>query len=113
MKKLCVLVANHPRAYREAIAAALRLVRPHIEVVVADDLDHDLVCLAPDVVLCSSASAALHGVRAWVDLYPDGASTSTIFLDGVRRNVDAVTLPDLVRFVAEVEHVCRSVCETA
>lgn len=48
-------LANEPRAYREVIAAALRELRPRIEVFITEpeDLDAAVLQRTPHLVVCS------------------------------------------------------------
>jgi hypothetical protein len=71
-----VLVAHEPRAYREALAAALRALRPEAEVVVVEpqDLDGEASRRRPDLVFCSRLGEPVRSrARAWALLYPGGA----------------------------------------
>ncbi len=71
-----MLLANEPRAYRETLAAALRVVRPNLEVrvVAPDDLEAALHACTPVMVISSTLSSMLAGrTGRWLLLYPDGA----------------------------------------
>ena len=70
-----IVVANEPRSYREAMAVACQVVRPQVEVILAEpaDLDAEVARLDPQLVLCSWLTEDLRaGSRAWVVLYPGG-----------------------------------------
>jgi hypothetical protein len=92
-----VLVSAEPLAYRTTIAAALRLLRPEVEVVEAELSDRDEVIarLRPALVLCSCPAPA-DGAAIWVELYPDGADRTLVSEGGRRRWVEHPTLADLV-----------------
>ncbi len=83
-----LLVANEPQAYRQAIAGTVGKLRPDVEVLVAspsDDLDNSVVCLVPDMVICSQLTPAIESSRhAWVLLYPDGETRTVISIGGQR-----------------------------
>ncbi len=81
----CIVVANEPRSYREAMAAACRVLRPEIEVILAEpaDLDAAVVRLDPQFVLCSRLTEGLRtGSRAWIVLYPEGEARAVISVAG-------------------------------
>ena len=88
-----VLVAHEPRACREALAAALAILRPDAEVlaVAPEALDRALTQAPPALVFCGEVTAAVRAsAPAWVLLYPDGASVVETSVAGER-----ATLPDL------------------
>src|SRR5262245_30156890 len=80
-----VVVANEPLAYREALAATLREIRPDVETVVVapSELDHAAALHKPRVVVCSELTDAIEG-RSWALLYPHGASWSELNIAGKR-----------------------------
>lgn len=63
MEEVRALVANDPRIYREVIAAALRELRPLVEVVVAEpeELDREVERVRPHLVICNQATAIVRG----------------------------------------------------
>ena len=80
-----IVVANEPRSYREALAVACRVLRPQIEVILAEpaDLDAAVARLDPHLVLCSQLTEGLRtGTRAWVVLYPGGEARAVISVAG-------------------------------
>ena len=87
-----VLVAHEPRAYREALAAALAALRPEAEVRAVDPeaLHRALAQAAPALVFCGELTAAVRAAPAWVVLYPDGAPLVETCVAGER-----ATLADL------------------
>lgn len=88
MSSVRVLVANEPTLYREVISAALKELRPSVEVFTAasEDLDQEFLRLLPRLVVCSALTALVErDAPAWVELYPEGASRAMIGgLDGRR-----------------------------
>ena len=75
------LIANEPAIYREAICAALRELRPGIEVFTAEpeDLDGEFLRLMPELVVCSQLSRRVESdTSVWVELYPEGASHAVV-----------------------------------
>ena len=79
-----VLVACQMRSYREAIAAAFRVLRPDIEVFEAEeDLDREVGRLDPDLVVCSQLTARVEARASnWVELYPRCGSLSVVNIGG-------------------------------
>jgi hypothetical protein len=101
-----ILLANEPRLYREVIAGALRVVRPHLEVLVVEpeDLDGEVVRLAPDLVLCSRLTDVVETrPRAWAVLDPT-EMRAVITIAG-RPHTVAADFPftSLLSVIAEVE----------
>ena len=77
----CIIMANEPRAYREVIAAALRSLRPQLEIVTVepDELGAYLARHEPAVVVYSRQGEAVPArVFARILLYPDGESRATV-----------------------------------
>ena len=97
-----ILVTCELKSYREAIAAAFRVLRPDIEVFEAEeeDLDRELGRLAPDLVLCSRLTARVKdSVSSWVELYPGCGSQSFVSLRGERSTFEEIQLSDLLSIV--------------
>ena len=87
LRVLLALVANEPRSYRQAIAAALRQLRPHVEVVAVepDEMDRCIARLRPDLVICSRLTEAVEAVPlCWVLLYPAQQPDVEVSIAGVR-----------------------------
>jgi hypothetical protein len=82
------LIANGPAMYREVISAALRELRPDVEVFTAEpeDLEGEFLRLLPQLVVCSQLTKRVElGAPVWVELYPDGATHAVVgSLDGSR-----------------------------
>ncbi len=104
----CIIVANEPRAYREALAYAFGIHYPRAEVVVIEPhrLDREVAALDP-LVMVSSRPGAAPGARrlVWVTLYPDGEDRAVVAAPGVRRIVPGVTIDDLLAVIGPaVDH---------
>lgn len=106
MGKVCVLVANEPRSYREVLATAFQGLRPHVDVlcVEPEDLDGEVVRLNPDLVFCSCLSEAVGSKSlAWVVLYPDGENRTMISIDGRHVTVADMQSEQLLSVIDEAE----------
>ena len=96
---LRVLVANEPCAYREVVAGAFQLLRPHLDVVAVDpaDMDEAISQLRPGLVVCSRLTEAVQaGPLAWVLLYPGARDRSTFSLEGRQTRADSVVFSQLL-----------------
>lgn len=108
-RKLCVLVANEPRLYREVISAVLQELEPEVEVHVIDPetLDARVKLDAPDLVFCSRVSArVVDEVPVWVELYPEDESllVLSISIGGARLTaVEDNGLPNLLWIVDQAK----------
>jgi hypothetical protein len=97
-----VLVACEVRSYREAIAAAFRLLRPNVEVFEAEDedLDREVGRLGPDLVVCSRLTAWVENrASSWVQLYPGHGPRSIVSVRGERSTIEEIQLTDLLSVV--------------
>jgi hypothetical protein len=102
----CIVVANEPRAYREAFAAVLQELRPHIEVICIepDDLDGTVSHGRPRLVLCSRLTEALQMCcDAWILLYPNGENRALISVAGCRAVVTNIAFSHLLSVIDELE----------
>jgi hypothetical protein len=104
-----ILVANEPRSYREAIAGAVQVLRPHLAVITVEpeDLDEEVVRHDPGLVLCSRLSRVVESWPcAWVVLYPDGETRAMVSIAGRRRTVTAdLPFASLLSLIDETEHL--------
>jgi len=85
-QKMCVVVANEPRSYREAITATLQALRPNIEVriVEPEELDREVERGAPGLVLCSRATPTVEKeVPVWIELYPEHEPLAVVSISGL------------------------------
>jgi hypothetical protein len=99
---LRILLVNEPRAYREALGAALGVLRPDARVRVAEpgQLEAVLQQDAPHLVVCSRRTPPPEPAPlGWVVLYPDGAPHAELRLEGQRSISSAVQLEDLLALV--------------
>ena len=106
MANTCIVVANEPRAYREALAAALHELRPHIEVICIepDDLDGTVSHGHPRLVLCSRLTEALQMCcDTWILLYPNRENRALISVAGRRTVVANITFSHLLSVIDELE----------
>ena len=111
MGELRILLTNEPRSYREAIAGAIRAIKPNTEVFVAgpEELDAKVKHLSPQLVICSHATPTVE-LRSlvWVELYPDHGSISTVSIDGERSTVVGIDLVDLLSTVDRAEDLAKA-----
>lgn len=102
-----ILVAHELGCYREAIAGALRGIRPEVEVFEAEvaSLDREVRWLLPDMVITSKVTKLVEGrIPVWVELYPDCEPTSVVGIRGELSTVEDMELSDLVLLIDHVEH---------
>jgi hypothetical protein len=67
--------------YREVISAALRELRPGIEVFTADpeNLEGEFLRLMPQLVVCSRLTKRVEReAPVWIELYPEGVSHAVV-----------------------------------
>ena len=105
MANSCIVVANEPRAYREALAAALHELRPHIEVICIEpaDLDRNVCQYSPRLVLCSRLTEAVETCcNAWILLYPNRENRAVISIAGRRTVVTEVEFSHLLAVIDEL-----------
>ena len=103
-----VIVANEPRVYREAIAAALQEMRPGIATIAIDpaDLAKGIDEYHPDLTICSQLTTEVEAdAPAWVLLYPDCDDCAVMSVAGKQQMTDHLTLADLVAVVDRTAHV--------
>lgn len=111
MVKTRVLVAfeNECRIFQDAIANAIRVLRPRVEVeavelsVLASKVTH----FDPHLVVCSRPNTFEHNKPAWIELPPDPNRLAKICLDKQRSQVANPTLKELLRVVDETERLTR------
>lgn len=99
------------RAYREVIAAGVRLLHPRAEVRTAapDELGAELERFDPQVVVCGVPGRLDPGdVLAWVELPPGIGRPATVRVGDERREHVALTLEGLLGIVDEVEGLVRA-----
>jgi hypothetical protein len=109
-RKLRILLANEPRAYREAIAQAIHQLRPDVEIETAEppDLDSSIRRFVPDMVVCSEATDTVRSnVRVWVELYPEHNSRSVANIAGKYEEYPEIQLSDLLSIVDRTGDLTR------
>lgn len=111
MVPISVLLANEPRAYRDTIAVALRMLRPEILVIVSepDMLDGGILQHTPEVVISSHLTSLLESrVPTWVVLYPNGALNVLLNDNGTRTMLSEMDLDALIDLVDRTNHLAHS-----
>ena len=93
-------IANEPAIYREVICAALKELRPDIEIFTSepDDLEGEFLRILPQLVVCSRPTKLVErDAPACVELYPGGASHAVVkSLDGSRRTLPTMDFDTLL-----------------
>ena len=103
-----MLVANEPRVGRSALAGTLQALRPHVHVVCVepDDLDAQIVRLAPDLVICSEPTEVLQTrIAAYIMLSPDGKTQATASIAGHQGSFDDTTLESFLSFIDQMAQI--------
>jgi hypothetical protein len=99
---LRILLANEPRAYREALGAALGGLRPSacVRVVEPGQLEETLERYQPHLLICSQLTPSVERLPlAWLVLYREGTSHAELRLDGQWMTTSQVQLDDLLALV--------------
>lgn len=94
-----ILLANEPRSYRQAMAGALRALRPGLEVAETEQaaLDLELRRNVPQLVICSRATPTVQVTTpAWVELYTDHGPLSSVVIGEERSTVPEIGLADIL-----------------
>jgi hypothetical protein len=94
------------RAYREVIAAGIRILRPHAEVETSslDALREHIERFDPELVICGGHEAVdLGGRRAWVELSMDSTLTAKVSAGGRYSERTNPTLEVLLAILDAVE----------
>jgi hypothetical protein len=109
-RRVLVVLANEPRAYRESIAQVFRQLRPNVEVVTAepDELEEHVLSLAPEMVIFSEATGLVRErVPVWVELYPGYGPRSVIGVGEERSTVEEIQLSDLLSALDRAERLAQ------
>jgi hypothetical protein len=105
--RILVAVEDDYRAYREVIAAGIRVLRPHVEVATSglDALEEELSRLDPHVVICSLPATMVGPSNrvAWVTLSLDPTRPTVICVDGRYSKVHNPMFEALLGVVDEAE----------
>lgn len=102
MSEIQVIVANEPRVYREAIAAALQKMRPGIATIAVDpaDLAEGIDQYHPDLTICSQLITEVETeASAWVLLYPECDNCAVMSVAGEQQMTNHLTFADLIAVV--------------
>lgn len=113
---LTILVANEPRAYREALAGALAALRPdlRVEFFAPDALDAALDLPRPPVVVCSRLTPRVEErACAWIVLYPEQESVAIVRGPDGHRVVPDPDLDDVLRAVRAAAGACGAEAPSA
>ena len=97
-----VLVVHDLRSYRDGIAAALRTLRPGVEVFEAEprDLDREILRLHPLLVICSQVTdLARYCAPNWIELYPDHETRVVVSIGGKQSTFSDLRFPELISIV--------------
>ena len=102
-KKMRVLFTNEPRSYRGAIATAVRMLRPEIQVLEGEpeSLHFDIQRFGPHLVV-SSVPMPAAAQLAWIELYPGHTSTAIVRFDGHHSKIEDADLADLLSVLDRV-----------
>jgi hypothetical protein len=109
--RVLVVFEEDYRSYREAIACALKSLRPRAEVMVAelDKLEAEIERVSPDLVICSQPKAGDSSDRfVWVEVPADPNRPSAICLEGRCSKTTHLTLDDLLSIVDAAEAFSRA-----
>lgn len=102
----CVLIANEPRAYRDTIAVALRMLRPQTDVVVGEPerVDETVMSRAPEFVICSHLTTVVETrVPTWVVLDLEGSLVIIHHACGEQEMMKEIDLNGIVRLLDQAE----------
>jgi hypothetical protein len=107
--RILVALESDYRAYREVIAAAIRVLRPHAEVATSglDALEEEIARVDPHVVICSLPATTMgSGNRvAWVKLSVDPRQSTLICIRGQYSEVRNPMVETLLGVVDEAERL--------
>lgn len=109
--RVMVVFEDDYRSYREAIAHALEILRPHADVTVAglDALDAEIKRIAPDLVICSQPNAGdARGALVWVEIPCDPTRPTAVCLEGRCSETTHLTLNEMLSIVDAAEALCRT-----
>jgi hypothetical protein len=103
-----LLIAFEPeyRAYQGVIAAAIRVLRPHVEVETADlyALEEEIQRLDPEMVICGPSNTAdLSDRLVWVRLSMDPSQPTRVSIGGRYSERTNPTLEALLEVIDEAE----------
>lgn len=105
---MLVLLANEPRAYREAFAGGFAALRPHVEAIVVepDVLDREALRLRPELVVCDRITPTVEAVaRSWIELRVEGERLVATSNVGALPAHTELRLGDLLSIVDQTEEL--------
>jgi hypothetical protein len=108
--RILVAFEDDYRAYREVIAAGIRISYPRAEVVTSalDRLGDEVLRFNPHVVICSLPATAGHEhILGWVDLSLHHSPYARIRIGGYYSERNNISLEDLLEFLDEVKQLSR------
>jgi hypothetical protein len=107
--RILVCFENDYRTYREVIAAGIKIMRSHTEVVTAelDVLKEEIRRFDPHLVICSLPATAGYGdIVCWVKLsLEDPTEPSVVCIDGRYSEHSNLTLEELLGVLDEIEQL--------
>jgi F420-dependent methylenetetrahydromethanopterin dehydrogenase len=109
--RVLVALEDDYRAYREVIAAGIRMLRPHVEVDTStlEALRERIERFDPHLVICSQPNTVDPGGRpAWIMLSLDTRQPSTICVGGHYSELTNPTLEVLLGVIDEVEELLQT-----
>jgi|SRR5215210_5119132 len=109
--RILVAFEHNYRAYRETIAAAIRVLRPGVEVetISLEVLREHIERFAPHLVICSQSNTIDAGSRlAWVELSLDPLHPSKICVGRRYSERTNPTLGMLLEVIDEVEELTQT-----
>lgn len=107
-ESLRILIANEPRAYRDAHGGMLRELLPgaEIQITEAGQIEQCFETFAPHLIICSTLTETIRlRAFAWVLLYPDDADLAVVCIDNQQSVVHGISINDLITVV---ERTARS-----
>jgi hypothetical protein len=110
-----ILLANEPRSHREVFAGALRVLRPHVEVITVkpDALEGEAPRLHPDAVVCSRVTPALRTATGrWMEVRLEDGTLRVRTSDAGRFHDPDPGLEVLLQFVDRSEEQVRNAGRT-
>ena len=110
-----ILMANEPRSHREVFAGALRVLRPHVEVitVMPDALESEAPRLRPDAVVSSRITPALRTATGhWMEVRLEDGMLRIRTSDAGRSRDPDPGLDVLLQFVDRGEEQIRTARQT-
>jgi hypothetical protein len=106
--RILVAIEDDYRAYREAIAASIQVLRPHVQVATArlEALEAEVTRFEPHVVICSlPATASPGGHVAWVEISLEPTRPSIICIGGRYSKGHNPALDALLEVIDEAERL--------